>query len=129
MSTEIFVKEIENSKEYKELIENNQLALIETEKDINEILNNFRKDRSIIKVLFIDIILRRETHHYTILKILNESKNRSPFPYDIEEICSVEQKVKRGGSWVTDIIAIRNCIGHAKTKIDDNLNIHFWNDK
>jgi len=125
MSTEIFVKEIENSKEYKELIEKNELALIEAEKDINELLNNFRKDRRIIKILFTDIILRRETHHYTILKILNEAKNRLHLPYDIEEICSVEQKMKRGDSWVTDIIAIRNYIGPAKTKIDDNLNIHF----
>ncbi len=60
---------------------------------------------------------------------MNEAKEQSQLPFDVEEICSSNQTVKRGNSWVTDIIAIRNCIGHATTKIDDNLNIHFWNYK
>jgi hypothetical protein len=87
------------------------------------LLNYFRKDRSIIKKLFTDIILRMETYYYTVLKILNEAKNRANLPYDIEEICSVKQKAKRGDSWLTDIIAIRNCISHAKTKIDDIIGV------
>jgi len=121
------VKEIRNSGTYRELIQKNRIALLDCTKDIGEIINNFERNRLTIKTLFSVMVSIRETHHHTLLTILNEAKKRSSMPYDIEEICSVENKVARGKNWVTDIIAIRNCIGHAYYQIFDNLSIHFRN--
>ena len=102
---------------YKELVQKNKIALIETEKDLNEILNDFQKNRRLIKTFCTMIQVRVESHHHILLELLKEAKNQSTLPYDIEEICSVQAKISRGKEWETDIKAIRDAISHANIKL------------
>lgn len=129
MDTRTLLDEVKNSKEYSKLVERNELALVDSERDLNTIMSDLHDKRLVLKTLLITIVARKETHYYTILHILKEMKKRSSLPYDVEELCSIENRVKRRNSWVTDVEAIRICIAHYLYKINDNLSIEFENKK
>ena len=49
---------------------------------------------------------------------------------DIEDLLSVESKVKKGNTWRTDVRAIRDATAHAKFKINKtNYQISFQNNE
>jgi len=70
----------------------------------------------------------RETEkieYYLIRELCDYSKIHK---FDLEELFSINEKIKKGKKFVTQSRAIRDCIGHSKYLIDkDSLSIHFEN--
>lgn len=76
---------------------------------------------------------RTEKIEYHIRKQLENAVNRYNLKhYDINMICSVRHKVKKGKGWTTDIRAIRDSISHSHYKINpigNTFEIAFDNDE
>lgn len=64
-------------------------------------------------------IVRTETIEYAIVEQLSDAvkKHGLQSKYDIEAICSVQSKVKKGSEWRTDVRAIRDATAHRWFKI------------
>ncbi|WP_337863403.1 hypothetical protein [Nitrososphaera sp.] len=99
-------------------------------------LDNFTKQvrmeakknpNSVMAVASLMLILvgGKETLHYVIRKNLEEViKSRKLSGYDLDEILSIGSKVVRGQHFVTDVVAIRDCISHLRYEITKTGDTH-----
>lgn len=79
-------------------------------------------------------VFRTETIEYALRKQLKDAvkKHGLQSKYDVEAICSVQSKVRKGGKWKTDVRAIRDAIAHGWFKInllENDWAIEFDNDE
>lgn len=79
-------------------------------------------------------VFRTETIEYAFRKQLNDAVQRHGLQskYDVETICSVQSKVRKGTEWRTDVRAIRDATAHGWFKIlslENDWAIEFDNDK
>lgn len=79
-------------------------------------------------------MVRTETIEYALRKQLEEAVNKHDLQskYDIENICSVQSKVKNHAEWRTDVRAIRDATAHGRFKIyslESEWGIEFDNKK
>ena len=79
-------------------------------------------------------IVRTESIGYALLKQLKDAveKHGLQDKYDVETICSVQSKVKKGPEWRTDVRAIRDATAHGRFKIhllENDWAIDFDNDE
>lgn len=77
---------------------------------------------------------KRETLTYVIKGLLEETKNKQDLSgYDLDQICSLEDKVETGSDkktgvitgYTTDITAIRTCIAHGRYKIRKSSEVSY----
>lgn len=85
-------------------------------------------------VLLLVHVVRTETIERVLQKQLKDAvkKHGLQSKYDIEAICSVQSKVKKGLDWRTDVRAIRDAIAHAWFEIfmlQNDWAIEFDNDE
>lgn len=64
-------------------------------------------------------IIRTETIEHALKKQLDDAvqKHGLQSKYDVEAICSVQSKVKKGSKWRTDVRAIRDAVAHGHFEI------------
>lgn len=79
-------------------------------------------------------VVRTETIEYALRKQLDDAVEKHDLKsgYDVEAICSVQSKVKKGAEWRTDVRAIRNAAAHGQFKIvtlENEWAIEFDNDE
>lgn len=95
-----------------------------------EVKNNPTKISTILSVMHV-ISSRKGLFDFLIIEYLKSVKSLPELEkYDIYEICSVENKVKRGDGYDTDVNAMRVCIAHNYYTIEDTKTgkiIHFEN--
>jgi len=83
-----------------------------------------------ITSILLALIIRVEAHEYELQNMILKAESYTNVNYDIQEILSVNSKIKKGNDWKSDTRAIRDAISHGHftiSKLGKGYKIHFKN--
>lgn len=103
------------------------------ERIVSTVKNSVSDIRSPVALLLVHLV-RTETIEYSLRKQLDDAIKRHGLQgkYDVEIICSVGNKVRKGDEWRTDVRAIRDSTAHGQFEIHssgDDWEIKFDNNE
>jgi hypothetical protein len=97
---------------------------------IDAILNQGTINILSITSILLALIIRVEAHEYEIQNMIAKAEKYMNLNYDIQEMLSVNSKIRKGNGWRSDTRAIRDAVSHAHfiiNKKDKGYMIHFKN--
>ena len=97
---------------------------------IDAIFNQVTINILSITSILLALIIRVEAHEYEIQNMIVEAEKYTNLNYDIQEMLSVNSKIRKGNGWKSDTRAIRDAVSHAHfviNKRDKRYVIHFKN--
>jgi hypothetical protein len=97
---------------------------------IDAILNQGTINILTITSILLALIIRVEAHEYKIQNMIAKAEKYMNLNYDIQEMLSINSKIRKGNGWRSDTRAIRDAVSHAHfiiNKRDMGYMIHFNN--
>lgn len=120
------------------IIQDNWSEIITSDSNAENLVLEINRNKNSTNYTTINAILNshlgrtEKIEHFIRKQLQNDVKNYYRKGYDIESMCSIRHKVKKGNGWRTDVRAIRDSIAHYKYKIipvGDSFDIAFDNDE